>query len=398
MADLDQALAEIKRGTDEILLESDLLEKLKEGRPLRIKLGADPTAPDIHLGHTVILNKMRAFQELGHEVIFLIGDFTGMVGDPSGKNSTRPPLTREQVLANAETYKEQVYKILDPAKTRIEFNSSWLEPLGAAGMIRLASQQTVARMMERDDFKKRYASGQSIAIHEFMYPLLQGYDSLALESDVELGGTDQKFNLLMGRELQKAAGQKPQTVIMMPLLEGLDGVKKMSKSANNYIGVSEPAGEMFGKIMSISDDLMWRYFELLSFRPLEEIAQLKSDVENGTNPRDVKIALAKEIIARFHDEAAAEAAHQEFINRFQKGAIPDDIQEIEIVAGEGIGIANVLKDAGLVSSTSEAMRMIKQGAAKLDGEKIEDSRLVLNSGMTGVFQVGKRKFAKITLV
>ncbi|ABO22893.1 tyrosine--tRNA ligase [Shewanella loihica] len=398
MANLDQALAEIKRGTDEILLESDLLEKLKEGRPLRIKLGADPTAPDIHLGHTVILNKMRAFQELGHEVIFLIGDFTGMVGDPSGKNSTRPPLTREQVLANAETYKEQVYKILDPAKTRIEFNSSWLEELGAAGMIRLASQQTVARMMERDDFKKRYASGQSIAIHEFMYPLLQGYDSVALEADVELGGTDQKFNLLMGRELQKAAGQKPQAVIMMPLLEGLDGVKKMSKSANNYIGVSEPAGEMFGKIMSISDDLMWRYFELLSFRPLEEIAQLKSDVDNGTNPRDVKIALAKEIIARFHDEAAAEAAHQEFINRFQKGAIPDDIQEIEIAAGDGIGIANVLKDAGLVSSTSEAMRMIKQGAAKLDGDKIEDSRLVLNAGMTGVFQVGKRKFAKITLV
>ncbi|KIO36486.1 tyrosine--tRNA ligase [Shewanella sp. cp20] len=398
MANLDQALAEIKRGTDEILLESDLLEKLKEGRPLRIKLGADPTAPDIHLGHTVILNKLRAFQELGHEVIFLIGDFTGMVGDPSGKNSTRPPLTREQVMANAETYKEQVYKILDPAKTRIEFNSSWLEELGAAGMIRLASQQTVARMMERDDFKKRYASGQSIAIHEFMYPLLQGYDSVALEADVELGGTDQKFNLLMGRELQKAAGQKPQAVIMMPLLEGLDGVKKMSKSAHNYIGVSEPAGEMFGKIMSISDDLMWRYFELLSFRPLEEIAQLKSDVESGTNPRDVKIALAKEIIARFHDEAAAEAAHQEFINRFQKGAIPDDIQEIEIAAGDGIGIANVLKDAGLVSSTSEAMRMIKQGAAKLDGEKIEDSRQQLSAGLTGVFQVGKRKFAKITLV
>ncbi|MCG9711402.1 tyrosine--tRNA ligase [Shewanella insulae] len=398
MANLDQALAEIKRGTDEILLESDLLEKLKEGRPLRIKLGADPTAPDIHLGHTVILNKLRAFQELGHEVIFLIGDFTGMVGDPSGKNSTRPPLTREQVMANAETYKEQVYKILDPAKTRIEFNSSWLEDLGAAGMIRLASQQTVARMMERDDFKKRYASGQSIAIHEFMYPLLQGYDSVALEADVELGGTDQKFNLLMGRELQKAAGQKPQAVIMMPLLEGLDGVKKMSKSAHNYIGVSEPAGEMFGKIMSISDDLMWRYFELLSFRPLEEVAQLKSDVESGTNPRDVKIALAKEIIARFHDEAAAEAAHQEFINRFQKGAIPDDIQEIEIAAGDGIGIANVLKDAGLVSSTSEAMRMIKQGAAKLDGEKIEDSRQQLSAGLTGVFQVGKRKFAKITLV
>jgi tyrosyl-tRNA synthetase len=398
MADLDQALAEIKRGTDEILLEADLLEKLKEGRPLRIKLGADPTAPDIHLGHTVILNKMRTFQELGHEVIFLIGDFTGMVGDPSGKNSTRPPLTREQVLANAETYKEQVYKILDPAKTRIEFNSSWLEPLGAAGMIRLASQQTVARMMERDDFKKRYASGQSIAIHEFMYPLLQGYDSVALESDVELGGTDQKFNLLMGRELQKAAGQKPQTVIMMPLLEGLDGVKKMSKSAHNYIGVSEPAGEMFGKIMSISDDLMWRYFDLLSFRPLTEIAQLKADVEQGTNPRDVKILLAKEIIARFHDEAAAEAAHQEFINRFQKGALPEDIEEVEIVADEGIAIANVLKEAGLVGSTSDAMRMIKQGAAKIDGVKIEDTRMLLTVGMSGVFQVGKRKFAKITLV
>ncbi|MCL1144964.1 tyrosine--tRNA ligase [Shewanella sp. 10N.261.52.F9] len=398
MADLEQALAEIKRGTDEILLEADLLEKLKEGRPLKIKLGADPTAPDIHLGHTVILNKMRTFQELGHEVIFLIGDFTGMVGDPSGKNSTRPPLTREQVLANAETYKQQVYKILDPAKTRIEFNSTWLEPLGAAGMIRLASQQTVARMMERDDFKKRYGSGQSIAIHEFMYPLLQGYDSVALEADVELGGTDQKFNLLMGRELQKSAGQKPQTVIMMPLLEGLDGVKKMSKSAHNYIGVSEPAGEMFGKIMSISDVLMWRYFELLSFRPLSEIEQFKADVEAGANPRDIKIALAKEIIARFHDEAAAEAAHQEFISRFQKGNIPDDIEELEIAAGEGIAIANLLKEAGLVNSTSDAMRMIKQGAAKIDGDKIEDTRLQLNAGTTGVFQVGKRKFAKITLV
>jgi len=398
MADLDQALAEIKRGTDEILLEADLLEKLKEGRPLRIKLGADPTAPDIHLGHTVILNKMRTFQELGHEVIFLIGDFTGMVGDPSGKNSTRPPLTREQVLANAETYKEQVYKILDPAKTRIEFNSTWLEPLGAAGMIRLASKQTVARMMERDDFKKRYGSGQSIAIHEFMYPLLQGYDSVALKADVELGGTDQKFNLLMGRELQKSEGQKPQTVIMMPLLEGLDGVKKMSKSAHNYIGVSEPAGEMFGKIMSISDELMWRYFELLSFRPLGEIDQLKADVDAGANPRDVKIALAKEIIERFHDEASAEAAHQEFINRFQKGAIPDDIEELDIAAGEGIAIANLLKEAGLVNSTSDAMRMIKQGAAKIDGVKIEDPRLQLNLGTTGVFQVGKRKFAKITLI
>ncbi|AQS37671.1 tyrosyl-tRNA synthetase [Shewanella psychrophila] len=398
MADLDQAIAEIKRGTDEILLEADLLAKLKEGRPLRIKLGADPTAPDIHLGHTVILNKMRTFQELGHEVIFLIGDFTGMVGDPSGKNSTRPPLTREQVLANAETYKQQVYKILDPAKTRIEFNSTWLEPLGAAGMIRLASKQTVARMMERDDFKKRYASGQSIAIHEFMYPLLQGYDSVALEADVELGGTDQKFNLLMGRELQKSEGQKPQTVIMMPLLEGLDGVKKMSKSAHNYIGVSEPAGEMFGKIMSISDVLMWRYFELLSFRPLGEIEQFKADIEAGANPRDIKIALAKEIIARFHDDAAAEAAHQEFINRFQKGAVPDDIEEIELSVGEGIAIANLLKELGFVKSTSDAMRMIKQGAAKIDGEKIEDTRLQLTAGTSGIFQVGKRKFAKVTLV
>ncbi len=397
MADLDQVLAEIRRGTDEILLESDLLEKLKEGRPLRIKLGADPTAPDIHLGHTVILNKLRLFQELGHEVIFLIGDFTGMVGDPSGKNSTRPPLTREQVLANAETYKEQVYKILDPAKTRIEFNSSWLEPLGAAGMIRLASQQTVARMMERDDFKKRYASGQSIAIHEFMYPLLQGYDSVALKADVELGGTDQKFNLLMGRELQKAEGQKPQAVIMMPLLEGLDGVKKMSKSAHNYIGVSEPANEMFGKLMSISDDLMWRYFELLSFRPLAEIEQFKQDVVNGANPRDIKIALAKEIITRFHDAASAESAHQAFVDR-AKGMIPDDIEAIELAAGEGIAIANLLKDADLVASTSEAMRMIKQGAVKMDGEKLEDSRMTLFAGTVAVFQVGKRKFAKVTLV
>ncbi|MCL2913434.1 tyrosine--tRNA ligase [Shewanella corallii] len=397
MADLDQVLAEIKRGTDEILLESDLLEKLKEGRPLKVKLGADPTAPDIHLGHTVILNKLRAFQELGHEVIFLIGDFTGMVGDPSGKNSTRPPLTREQVLANAETYKEQVYKILDPAKTRIEFNSSWLEDLGAAGMIRLASQQTVARMMERDDFKKRYASGQSIAIHEFMYPLLQGYDSVALEADVELGGTDQKFNLLMGRELQKAAGQKPQAVIMMPLLEGLDGVKKMSKSAHNYIGVSEAPDEMFGKIMSISDVLMWRYYELLSFRPLDEVAQLKAEVDAGANPRDTKILLAKEIIARFHDEAAAEKAHENFIARFQKGAIPDDIEEVTLAAGEGMAIANLLKEAGLVGSTSDGMRMVKQGAVKMDGDKVEDTKLVLNAGVSAVFQVGKRKFAKVTL-
>ncbi|MBW3139720.1 tyrosine--tRNA ligase [Ferrimonas balearica] len=394
MTDLDKALAEICRGTDEILVEEELVAKLKLGRPLRVKLGADPTAPDIHLGHTVILNKLRQFQELGHEVIFLIGDFTGMVGDPSGKNTTRPPLTREQVLANAETYKEQVFKILDPAKTRIEFNSSWLGELGAEGMLRLASQQTVARMLERDDFKKRFSGGQSIAIHEFMYPLLQGHDSVALEADVELGGTDQKFNLLMGRELQKDAGQSPQVVITMPLLVGLDGVKKMSKSANNYIGVSDAPSEMFGKIMSISDDLMWNYYELLSFRPLEEIAQLKADIEAGTNPRDVKIALAKEIIARFHDEAAAEAAHQDFINRFSKNAIPDEMPEFEFEAG--IAIANLLKEAGLVNTTSDAMRMIKQGGAKIDGDKIEDSKLVPAAG-TAVYQVGKRKFARITL-
>ncbi|MEZ9743069.1 tyrosine--tRNA ligase [Vibrio splendidus] len=394
MASIEAALAEIKRGVEELIPEDELIAKLKEGRPLRIKLGADPTAPDIHLGHTVIFNKLRAFQELGHEVTFLIGDFTAMVGDPSGKNSTRPPLSREDVLKNAETYKEQVFKILDPAKTQIRFNSEWLSELGAEGMIRLASNQTVARMLERDDFKKRYAGGQPIAIHEFMYPLLQGHDSVALESDVELGGTDQKFNLLMGRELQKAAGQKPQAVLMMPLLVGLDGVKKMSKSAHNYIGISEAPSEMFGKIMSISDDLMWSYYELLSFRPLEEIAELKAGVEAGKNPRDVKVLLAKEIIARFHSEADAEAAEQEFVNRFAKNQVPDEMPEFEFEAG--LPIANVLKEAGLVNSTSDAMRMIKQGAAKLEGEKIEDSKFVPEAG-TAVYQVGKRKFARITI-
>ncbi|MFA0421807.1 tyrosine--tRNA ligase, partial [Vibrio sp. 10N.222.54.A1] len=384
----------IKRGVEELIPEDELIAKLKEGRPLRIKLGADPTAPDIHLGHTVIFNKLRAFQELGHEVTFLIGDFTAMVGDPSGKNSTRPPLSREDVLKNAETYKEQVFKILDPAKTQIRFNSEWLSELGAEGMIRLASNQTVARMLERDDFKKRYAGGQPIAIHEFMYPLLQGHDSVALESDVELGGTDQKFNLLMGRELQKAAGQKPQAVLMMPLLVGLDGVKKMSKSAHNYIGISEAPSEMFGKIMSISDDLMWSYYELLSFRPLEEVAELKAGVDAGKNPRDVKVLLAKEIIARFHSEADAEAAEQEFVNRFAKNQVPDEMPEFEFEAG--LPIANVLKEAGLVNSTSDAMRMIKQGAAKLEGEKIEDSKFVPEAG-TAVYQVGKRKFARITI-
>ncbi|MBW3694191.1 tyrosine--tRNA ligase [Vibrio sp. T187] len=394
MASIEAALAEIKRGVEELIPEEELIAKLKEGRPLRIKLGADPTAPDIHLGHTVIFNKLRAFQELGHEVTFLIGDFTAMVGDPSGKNSTRPPLSREDVLKNAETYKEQVFKILDPAKTQIRFNSEWLSELGAEGMIRLASNQTVARMLERDDFKKRYAGGQPIAIHEFMYPLLQGHDSVALESDVELGGTDQKFNLLMGRELQKAAGQKPQAVLMMPLLVGLDGVKKMSKSAHNYIGISEAPSEMFGKIMSISDDLMWSYYELLSFRPLEEVAELKAGVEAGKNPRDVKVLLAKEIIARFHSEADADAAEQEFVNRFAKNQVPDDMPEFEFEAG--LPIANVLKEAGLVNSTSDAMRMIKQGAAKIEGEKVEDNKLVPEAG-TAVYQVGKRKFARITI-
>lgn len=392
MASIEAALAEIKRGVEELIPEDELIAKLKENRPLRIKLGADPTAPDIHLGHTVILNKLRAFQDLGHEVTFLIGDFTGMVGDPSGKNTTRPPLTRDDVLRNAETYKTQVFKILDPAKTKIQFNSEWLSLLGAEGMIRLASNQTVARMLERDDFKKRYANSQPIAIHEFMYPLLQGYDSVAMETDVELGGTDQKFNLLMGRELQKAHGQKPQVVLMMPLLVGLDGEKKMSKSAHNYIGVSESPSEMFGKIMSISDTLMWSYYELLSFRPLEEVAQFKADVENGTNPRDLKILLAKEIIARFHSKEEADAAEQEFINRFQKGAMPEEMPEFEFAAG--IAITNLLKEAGLVASTSDAMRMIKQGGAKQDGEKIDDSKNVPAAG-TYVYQVGKRKFARV---
>ncbi|MEJ2765419.1 tyrosine--tRNA ligase [Photobacterium sp. MCCC 1A19761] len=394
MASIEKALAEIKRGVDELIPEEELIAKLKENRPLRIKLGADPTAPDIHLGHTVILNKLRTFQELGHDVTFLIGDFTGMVGDPTGKNTTRPPLTREDVLRNAETYKEQVFKILDPAKTKIEFNSSWLSDLGAEGMIRLAANQTVARMLERDDFKKRYNEGRPIAIHEFMYPLLQGYDSVAMETDVELGGTDQKFNLLMGRELQKANGQKPQVVLTLPLLVGLDGVKKMSKSANNYIGIAESPSEMFGKIMSISDDLMWNYYELLSFRPLEEIDQFKTDIANGKNPRDIKILLAKEIIARFHSEAEADAAEQEFINRFQKGAMPDEMAEFEFEAG--MAITNLLKEAGLVNSTSDAMRMIRQGAAKMDGDKIEDTKLVPAAG-TAVYQVGKRKFARVTL-
>ena len=391
---IDQIISELKRGVEDVYSEADLVEKLKENRPLRIKLGADPTAPDIHLGHTVVLNKLRQFQNFGHEVIFLIGDFTATVGDPSGKNATRPPLSREDVLRNAETYKEQIFKILDPQKTKIVFNSDWLGELGTVGMIRLASNYTVARMLERDDFKKRFSNQQPIAIHEFIYPLLQGHDSVHLKADVELGGTDQTFNLLIGRELQKADGQKPQVAMTLPLLVGLDGEKKMSKSLGNYIGVTEAPSEIFGKIMSISDELMWDWYNLLSFRPLTEIAQLKSDVANGKNPRDVKIVLAKEIIARFHDEASADAAEQEFINRFQKGAIPDEMPEFTF-EGE-MGLASLLKEAGLVPSTSEAIRAAQQGGVKIDGEKVEDVKQTAQKG-TFVYQVGKRKFARITV-
>ena len=400
MADWELALAELKRGCEEILLEDELIAKLKEGKPLKIKAGFDPPAPDLHLGHTVLINKLRAFQQLGHEVIFLIGDFTGLIGDPTGKNVTRKPLTREEVLANAQTYKDQVFKILDPAKTRVAFNSEWMNELGAAGMIKLAARQTVARMLERDDFKKRYANNQSIAIHEFLYPLVQGWDSVALQADVEMGGTDQRFNLLMGRELQKDEGQRPQTVMMVPLLEGLDGVQKMSKSLGNYVGITDAPNDMFGKIMSISDELMWRYYDLLSFRALEDIAALKQQVAAGANPRDVKIELAKEIIARFHDQAAADAAHQDFIQRFSKNALPDDIPQLSVSCdGDSMPIANLLKEAGLVDSTSEAIRMIKQGAVKLNGDtKVEDTKLDIAKGSEAIYQVGKRKFAKISLI
>ncbi len=398
MTDISLALAEIKRGADEILPEEDLIKKLEEGKPLKIKAGFDPTAPDLHLGHTVLINKLKTFQDLGHEVIFLIGDFTGLIGDPTGKSVTRKPLSKEDILKNAETYKEQVFKILDPAKTTIAFNSTWFNEFDAADMIKLAARQTVARMLERDDFKKRYAGGQSIAIHEFLYPLVQGWDSVALKADVELGGTDQRFNLLMGRELQKEEGQRPQSVLMMPLLEGLDGVQKMSKSLNNYIGITDAPNDMFGKVMSISDDLMWRYYDLLSFRPIAEVNELKAKVESGANPRDIKIDLAKELIARFHSDDAAEQAHADFIKRFQKNALPDEIPEVTVESGEAMPIGNLLKEAGLVASTSEAMRMIKQGAVKLNGkEKVEDAKTQIEVGSTDIYQVGKRKFAKITL-
>lgn len=396
--DIPSQLARIKRGSDELLIEAEFVDKLKSGRPLRIKAGFDPTAPDLHLGHTVLINKLRHFQELGHHVMFLIGDFTGMIGDPTGKNATRPSLSREQILGNAGTYREQIFKILDPDKTEICFNSTWFEPLGAAGMIKLAALHTVARMLERDDFSKRYAAKQPIAIHEFLYPLCQGYDSVAMKADVELGGTDQKFNLLVGRELQKHYGQAPQCVLMMPLLEGLDGNNKMSKSLGNYVGIAEPPHEIFGKLMSISDDLMWRYYELLSFRPIEEIADFKREIVEGRNPRDIKVLLAQEIVARFHSQAAAEAALADFEARFQRGALPDDMPEVSLIAVDGtLPIAQVLKQTGLTASTSDALRMIDQGGVRLNGEKIIDKGLVLKAGETVVLQVGKRKFVRVTL-
>ena len=373
---------------------AELVEKLKAGRPLRVKAGFDPTAPDLHLGHTVLINKMRHFQEAGHHIMFLIGDFTGLIGDPTGKNATRPPLSREQILQNAQTYREQVFKILDPDKTEVCFNSTWFDPLGAAGMIKLAAQHTVARMLERDDFAKRYAGNQPIAIHEFLYPLCQGYDSVAMRADVELGGTDQKFNLLVGRELQKHYGQPPQCVLMMPLLEGLDGNNKMSKSLGNYVGIAEPPKEIFGKLMSISDELMWRYFELLSFRSSSEIAGFKQAVADGRNPRDVKVMLAQELVARFHSQREAELAHEDFQARFQRGALPGDMPEISISAAP---IPQVLKQAGLVSSTSEALRLIDGGGVRLDGEKVIDKALMLVAGQTVVLQVGKRKFSRVLL-
>jgi len=393
----DEALALIRRGAEEILVEDELRKKLETGRPLRIKAGFDPTAPDLHLGHTVLLNKMRQFQELGHEALFLIGDFTGMIGDPTGKSATRPPLTRDEVIDNARTYEQQIYKILDPEKTIVMFNSSWMGEMGSAELIQLASRHTVARMLERDDFHKRYSAGQPIAIHEFLYPLIQGYDSVAMRADVELGGTDQKFNLLVGRELQKQYGQEPQVVLTMPILEGLDGVQKMSKSLNNYIGISEPAEEMFGKIMSISDDLMWRYFELLSFRPMAEVEGFREQIAEGANPRDIKFLLGEELVARFHGQPDATRAREAFVARFQKGQMPEDMPEVTLSVGaEGMPIANVLKETGLVGSTSDAIRMLKQGAVRIDGERVEDRGLVLAAGLSHVLQVGKRRFARVT--
>jgi len=399
MVSVDESLTLIQRGADEIIPAEGLVERLRSGRPLRIKAGFDPTAPDLHLGHTVLINKLRQFQQLGHEILFLIGDFTGMIGDPTGKSATRPALTQEQVNENARSYQEQIFKILDPDKTEIVFNSTWMGKMSAADMIQLAGKHTVARMLERDDFNKRYTGGMPIAIHEFLYPLVQGYDSVAMNADVELGGTDQKFNLLVGRELQRQYGQNPQVILTMPILEGLDGVQKMSKSLNNYIGINDQPGEMFGKIMSISDELMWRYFELLSFKPMSEIESLRKQVSEGENPRDVKFKLAREIVARFHSVAEAKAAQDEFINRFRKGEMPDEIAEVSLQAEAGIiPIANLLKNAGLTQSTSDALRMIRQGAVKIDGEKVEDTKLEINVSSTHIYQVGKRRFARVTII
>lgn len=398
MTDFTTALEELARGADEVLPDTGLKERLAQDRPLVVKAGFDPTAPDLHLGHTVLINKMRQFQDFGHQVVFLIGDFTGMIGDPSGKNATRPPLSPDDIKANAETYEGQIFKILDPDRTRVEFNSTWMGAMDAAGLIRLAAHHTVARMLERDDFNKRYAGGQPISIHEFLYPIVQGYDSVALQADVELGGTDQKFNLLVGRQLQQDFGQPPQVVLTMPLLEGLDGVQKMSKSLGNYIGITDAPGEMFGKLMSISDQLMWRYFELLSFRSLEDIRNLRERVADGMNPRDAKFELAHEIVARFHDDSAADAAQREFVARFRQGALPEDMPELTLTTDNGrLGIAHLLKGAGLVGSTSEAFRMIKQGAVRIDGERIEDRGLELPAGSNAVYQVGRRRFARVSL-
>lgn len=389
-----KAFDELKRGTSEILIEDDLKQRIESGASLRVKLGLDPTAADIHLGHTVVLNKLRQFQDQGHTALFLIGDFTAMIGDPTGKNVTRKPLSREEILVNAKTYQEQAFKILDPERIEVMFNSTWSNELGAAGMLRLASQSTVARMLERDDFSKRYKSGQSIAIHEFLYPLLQGYDSVAMKADVELGGMDQKFNLLMGRELQKEAGQKPQCVVMLPLLEGLDGVHKMSKSLGNYIGITDAAGDMFGKVMSISDELMWRYYELLSFRSLLDIQHLRQAAEEGRNPRDIKVELAMELVMRFHDKAAAETAYKDFISRFQQGEFPDNLQVTPV---SNFLLTHILKELGFVSSTSDAMRMIRQGAVKVDGERVEDLKFSIDPNLNCTYKIqsGKRHFALI---
>ena len=399
MSRTHEALELIRRGADEILLESELAERLASGRRMRIKAGFDPTAPDLHIGHTVLINKMRQFQDLGHEVVFLIGDFTGMIGDPTGKNATRPPLSRDEVIENARTYEQQIYKILDPEKTLVMFNSSWMGAMSAADMVHLASRHTVARMLERDDFHKRYAGGQPIAIHEFLYPLVQGYDSVAMKADVELGGTDQKFNLLVGRELQKQYGQPPQVVLTMPLLEGLDGTQKMSKSLGNYVGITEDPREMFGKLMSISDELMWRYFERLSFRPAFEIDGFRRQTAQGANPRDIKFLLAGEIVTRFHGQAAGKLAHEAFVAQFQRGGLPDDIPEVQVSAPDAaMPLRNVIKEAGLTKSTSEASRMLAQGAVRVDGERLTDLDRVLSVGDTLLLQVGKRRFARVTVV